>query len=400
MEHERATPTRRRRSGGSSRPAGAVLLTLIGAVLGLVTAGSTCGGGSRVVHLREALPHAEPDAAAGIGVDSEIARYYLEEYRAGRGPDPSLNRRLAAWESLPAETIARREVLARIAETSGSVDLAALLFARTLGRGPLQAELDSRMRAQRGAGATRGSRFTVVFVPGFLWRSHPETGADLAAARELIDGLAIHNLLVATGESAPVEANARIVAETLARASRDGRDLIVVSASKGGPEVALALSRLPRRSSRVVAWINIGGVLGGTALADRFLVAPRCWPIDVLVSFKGWGWGGIRSLATAPSRERRARIAMPGRLLAVNLVPVPLSGTLSERALDGYRVLRELGPNDGVTLLADAVQPGTESETLVALGADHYFTGWPVDRLALAVLRTVEARLDGRVAGS
>ena len=51
--------------------------------------------------------------------------------------------------------------------------------------------------------------------------------------------------------------------------SQSGHRLIVVSASKSGPEVALALTKLgPAGTRHIAAWVNIVGALQGTPLAD------------------------------------------------------------------------------------------------------------------------------------
>ena len=59
-----------------------------------------------------------------------------------------------------------------------------------------------------------------------------------------------------------------VVAAIRAR-SHSGRRLIVASASKSGPEVTLALTKLGSAETRhIAAWVNIVGALQGTPLAD------------------------------------------------------------------------------------------------------------------------------------
>jgi hypothetical protein len=84
-----------------------------------------------------------------------------------------------------------------------------------------------------------------------------------------------------------------------------------------------------------------------------------------------------------------------------SLIAVPLSGQVSERAAFTYNRLRELGPNDGLTLLADELLPG--SVPLVLPGADHFLG--PEDQriwstaLFRVLLRELPKEQDRRGAG-
>ena len=122
-------------------------------------------------------------------------------------------------------------------------------------------------RADRGA----ASRYRVLFVPGWAYRSHPETSADFAMPRRVVTAAGFDTALVATSERGTVIGNAQLIADALRRAAP--RPVIVVSASKAGPEVAYSLGRLLSvdASRHVRAWVNVGGVLQGTALVDDAL---------------------------------------------------------------------------------------------------------------------------------
>ena len=62
-----------------------------------------------------------------------------------------------------------------------------------------------------------------------------------------------------------MEANADLVTAAIRARAQSSRRLIVVSASKSGPEVALALTRLePAETRHVAAWINTVGALQGS----------------------------------------------------------------------------------------------------------------------------------------
>jgi len=71
--------------------------------------------------------------------------------------------------------------------------------------------------------------------------------------------------------------------------------------------------------------------------------------------------------------------------------PVPLSGDISTDGAFGYSRMRELGPNDGLTMLVDQLLPG--GLTIVEPGVDHYF-GHPGRELrSLALLEVLWRRI-------
>lgn len=232
--------------------------------------------------------------------------------------------------------------------------------------------------------------YTVLFAPSWMYRSHPETGADFAHQRRLLDRLGIANRLIATGESASVEDNAVAIAAAVRAANRDEAGLIVVSASKSGAEALLALSRVlpPEDAPRVVAWVNIVGALRGSPLADSALRPPMSWLARSVFWLSGWNWAGLASMATGPSRERLRGARLPDSIAVVNVVAVPLSGSVGATVYWGYRVLRRHGPNDGVVLLADTVWP--RGANVVAIGPDHLFTPREDDAQSLALLRAID----------
>ncbi len=350
-------------------------------------------------------------------VDSEPAARLLAALLARRPPDP----RLAALApgllgtnlvrnggTAPGLDPGRLPDQARLRELGleVSVDFAALAFARALGADErsraVQAVFDRLVRdgparseeALRQPGAFP---YTVLFAPAWLYRSHPWTGADFARQRRLLDRMGIGNRLIETAESGSVEDNAAAIAAAVREAAGDGGDLILVSTSKSGAEVAVALSRLlsPEEAASVVGWLNVGGALRGTPLADAALRPPASWLTRFVFGITGWNWSSLTSIATGPSRKRLHGARLPDSIAVVNLVAVPLSGSVGRKASWGYKVLRRHGPNDGVVLLADTIWPG--GANLVVLGSDHLFDSLQQDTHGLAVLQAVDfaVRLNG-----
>ncbi len=252
--------------------------------------------------------------------------------------------------------------------------------------------VESHAAALRAGAAEKGSDYLVLVVPGFLYRSLPANGADLAAPRRLFSNLGIDVRLLEVGESAPVEQNAQRVASSLRALARDGRRVILVSASKGGAETLEALAEMGRSSTETVAaWINIVGTLNGTLLADRAMCGMDRLLTKAAHTVCRWDLGGVLSLSPAVRQPRRWFEDLPEDLLVINVIAAPKSTEVSKRAREGYRALAPLGPNDGLTLLEDAMVPGRV--TVTRRGTDHFFGGTAIDELAYGLLRAVEEQL-------
>jgi hypothetical protein len=291
-----------------------------------------------------------------------------------------------------------------------SMDFAALAFAQAIGA-------DERSRAVQTAfdqalreGASRSRQvlsergrfpFTVLFAPAWFYRSHPANGSDFARQRRLLDDLGIAHRLIEPAESGSVEDNAETIADAVRAAGRNKETVILVSVSKSGAEAALALSRVltPEEARPVAGWVNAAGALLGTPLADAALTPPASWLARFVFWVARWDTAGLISMATEPSRRRLEGARLPEAIAVVNLVAVPVSGSVGAKVVMGYKVLSRHGPNDGVVLLADTVWPG--GANIVALGADHLFTSRREAAHDMALLRAVQfaVQLHGRRAG-
>jgi hypothetical protein len=142
-------------------------------------------------------------------------------------------------------------------------------------------------------------------------------------------------------------------------------------------------------AAHIGAWVNIGGTLGGSALADLALTWPTCWFVEAAVLPDDRSFEALRSITTVASAERARGLRLPAHLRTVNVIGVALSGQVSPRARLGYRLLRRHGANDGITLLGDAVAPN--ASTIVVPGADHFFAVPDIDAHTLAVAAALAA---------
>ena len=322
-------------------------------------------------------------------VDSEVARYYLGNYLAGNHSDAALDERIDRVYQSADGHLPDRSELKRLSDDF-SVDFAALYLADQIARVPInrrfRSDFDRAYEYTRKAfpeGQVKlPADYEVLVVPTFLYTRIFAAGADMAVPRAALQkaGLTCH--FVETDDDGPVEANADLVAAAIRARAQSGRRLIILSASKSGPEVALALTKLgPAETRHVAAWINAVGALQGTPLADDRLFPELKYIVGELDD------AGMDSMTTARSRQRFDSFRIPEHVLVVNYFGIPVSGSISFWMRRSYSPMRKYGPNDGNVLLPDMIFPG--GVTLAELGADHFMRNRPLDIATVALAITV-----------
>jgi hypothetical protein len=332
-------------------------------------------------------------------VDSEVARYYLASYLAGKHGNATLDERIdRVYQSVNGNLPDRGE-LKRLSEEFSN-DFAALYLADQIERAPVNRRFRSAFDkaydyARKALPENRvtlpaaAAGYEVMFIPAYLYKRITFTGADLAAPRAALQRVGFTCHFVETDEDGTVEANADLVIAAIRARAQSGRRLILVSASKSGPEVALALTRLgPAETRHVAAWINTVGALQGSPMADERL-APELEYIVGKVKL-----GGRESMMTALSRQRFNSFHVPEHVLVVNYFGIPVSGSISFLARRGFFPLQKYGPNDGVLLLSDMIFPG--GITLAELGSDHFLLSDHLDITTVALAITVIGWLENQ----
>ena len=212
-------------------------------------------------------------------VDSEAARYYLGTYLAGQRSDAALDERIDRVYQSANGSLPDRYELKHLSDEF-SVDFAALYLADQIAHIPVNRRFrrafdETYEYARKAFPESRvrlSAEYEVLVVPTHLYKRFFSVGADMAVLRAALKkaGLTCH--FVETQDDGAVEANADLVADAIRARMQSGRRLIVISASKSSPEVALALTRLETAVTRhVAAWINVAGVLQGSPLADEHL---------------------------------------------------------------------------------------------------------------------------------
>lgn len=328
-------------------------------------------------------------------VDSPLAAYYLSHYLAGQRTDAQLDARIDQLLDSVAAVPLSTDALVRLARASSN-DFAALYFAErsTQEHRRLKERFLAYSMAPR-EGPVRSAPYVVVFVPGLFYKTHPETKGDLREAEQLVQSMGVATDRVESGDADTVEANAQRIADFITQRKDDGRELILVSASKGGPEVLYALGRLVPKAAaqRVRAWVSIGGVLRGSPVADQYLTGPRSWLAGVAAWWMGFPCDMVASLSTQRSLARFAELSMPEHVQVLHYVAVPLSGTITPEVRDPYETMHSHGPSDGLTLLTDELLAG--GKVITDIGLDHRYAdpriGAKTAALTLVVLDLLAA---------
>ena len=228
--------------------------------------------------------------------------------------------------------------------------------------------------------------YLLLFVPGWGYIEAGEaTGANLRRPRELMSELGFTNQLVPLKDNGSVQENAEILSRALRDALATERRVIMISASSGGPTVAASLMAPDIAGHPGLAgWLNICGVLNGSPVIDRFTHWSRSWILRLLTVFEGWRYADLLSLSRYQSAQRFRGFRAPPQLTIVNYIGIPFSGQVSDTARGFYNLLRNSGPNDGLTLVTDAMAPGY---TVLAVGSDHFINEDPaIERKTLALL--------------
>jgi hypothetical protein len=339
-------------------------------------------------------------------VDSNLAQYYLENGLGDRGGNLALNNQIAGIYERYRSTALNRQTLKAISKRT-SPDFAALFLIKQLLSNPrnLKFQVDylaetrrikSDLKRNEWSQLARPAlkRYEVLFAPGFHYLTDKSSGADFANQRQFFNQLGVRVELLRTKEDGTVEENAAIIAANI-RALGDA-DVVLVSTSKAGPEVALALGTIlgPGEMARVKAWISVGGLIRGTPLADYATTWPQSWIVRLMFRYSRTGFQGIPGLTTAASQTRMERIRIPAGIMIVEYIAAPLSGDIYGSVKSRYVRLRKDGPNDGLTLLADELLPN--GIAVMEPGIDHFYAAPDIEVKSVALANVVAEALEAQ----
>jgi hypothetical protein len=278
-----------------------------------------------------------------------------------------------AGEPLTAET------LAPIAASQG-IDFAAALVYEQVKREPRCAALIRWMANDEPMIAPERD-VLVGLVPGAFYAQHRHTGSDGQRVLDAVDRLGFRGERILVESFGLPRDNAAIIRDWVEK--HTGERIVLVSLSKGGSDVKTALAEPGAAAAfrSVVAWIDLSGILEGTAIANWILAQQFRMPFVRLIFW----WNrlrieSLRAMRRGPEFPLGSAVRIPSGMRVVHVVGFPLQRHLSNPwAIRAHARLRPFGPNDGGgILLTDAVRrPGW---IYPVWGQDHYLRSVDVTR--------------------
>jgi hypothetical protein len=312
--------------------------------------------------------------------------------RAGfSAPERRLLERAAAWPEHASSTYLTPDIVRQISEQEGIEFATALLYDR-IRRSPEHGPIIERLASIPTNQFVPRLDVTLAIAPGAFHVESPETGADGLLLRTEAARFGCRTDLIPTQSFGHLSDNAHIIRDWLANHSHES--IIVVSLSKAGAEVKLALAEAPEVFASVPLWVNLSGIVQGSALAGWLLARRwRCAPVRLLFWYRRYAFSVIRELERGPGSVLDFPLRLPHGMKALHVAGFPLPGHLtSPLARRGFRRIAPLGPTDGGGIvLADLLSwPGW---IYPVWGADHYLrpAGQDLRDLMRRVLHFVHA---------
>ena len=230
--------------------------------------------------------------------------------RAGlSAPERRLLDRAAAWPEDASSTDLTPDVVRQISDQEGIEFATALLYdriRRSQEHGPIIERLDSIPTNQ----FLPRLDVTLAIAPGaFYVEISPRRAYDglLRFLRTEAARFGCRTDVIPTQSFGHLSDNAHIIRDWLANHSHES--IILVSLSKAGAEVKLALAEAPEVFASVPLWVNLSGIVQGSALAGWLLARRwRCAPVRLLFWYRRYAFSVIRELR-APVRSSRARFS-------------------------------------------------------------------------------------------
>lgn len=274
-----------------------------------------------------------------------------------------------------------RERLAQLTREHGVDFTTALFYDRIRQSAEHQAFIDAVEAIQPDLDNLPRLGGKLLVAPAAFYREYPHFGGDGLLARQIAAEFGLAADLIPVPGAGSVTDNARLIRGAL-EAEPDG-SVLLVSFSKGGADVRLALCDPggAAAGSKVRAWLQFGGLVHGTPLSDSLLDS-NWWRRGLVRGYLAYtraGAGFVRELAHGPGALLAAPAVAPPGLRVINVVGFPLTSHLAGNVRARHARLAALGPNDGSTLLRDAiVEPGL---VYPVWGTDHYLRAPELSRL-------------------
>jgi hypothetical protein len=269
-------------------------------------------------------------------------------------------------------------------------DFATALLYDRIRREPPIAEFIAAIDAlRRDEGPVPSLRGKVLVAPAAFHRELPQFGGDGRAITEIARRFGLTCELLPSESAGSVTRNAELIREALDVETDE--PFVLVSLSKGAADLRLALESAPRALAHARAWVQIGGLVRGSPIVDAILASPvRRSLLRAYLAYLRADLSVCSQLVWRENPLLSGRVSVPNGLEVINVVGFPLACHLSGNTKRRYLEMRRFGPNDGSTLLVDAI---VESGVVYPVwGADHYFRIPGVANLLVALFRYLATR--------
>jgi len=219
----------------------------------------------------------------------------------------------------------------------------------------------------------------MLILPALFYEEHPEVGGDGAQIIGIARACGIDARLVPTMSRGGIDDDLPVIIQALQDVA-DG-EIWVMTLSKGAAEWCCLLREYPDEIplDRITTWFNVGGLPRGAHLNDVMTstrirrARTRALMKVIRMSYKSFCEFGF----TSPRLKKPLQI--PKHIRVINVIGSPLSSHIERSMQTRFRMLKHLGPNDGMVLLAGALWlPGV---VYPVLGADHFFRGAQISSL-------------------
>jgi hypothetical protein len=212
--------------------------------------------------------------------------------------------------------------------------------------------------------------YRVLVIPGILSSCQENTQAFQQGQAHLREKHGMTVEFLQTPNSTTTE-NGQLIATYLRNAMKnDSRKFIIISYSKGSPDVQEALAADPAARSAVAAHVTVSGAIGGSPIAETMpAIVDRYASALNLGTCKGNLVEAFRSLGQNV-RQQFLRDHPAPDVPSFSLAAVSDATNTSKMLLETWRLLAAMDPRtDGQILEDDAVIPGGNS--LGVLRGDH-----------------------------
>lgn len=327
-------------------------------------------------------------------VDHQIARYYLEHQKESHPEDSSYIELIRQIEQEFDGTIPDTYQLKSISDKT-SVDFATIFYCRKLIS--LSKNISIQEKFLHYLASARSGHWkpvirentAVILVPGFDYEATgSQSGANLLVPQKVISDLGVEVHFVDINPLGSVAENAQYLKQYIQN-FKGTKDLIIAGPSSAGPAIHMTLGGLLSLNevSKIKAWLNLGGIIGGSKILEWIDSGVTSGIWKYILWHHDWSPESFNSLKPEVSKQRLKQWTLPGHIQVVNYLGSSLSGQITNYAKDNYRIMRSMGPNDGLALLPDLIYE--DGYTILAAGSDHFFAEDPELRLKSQALLAV-----------